>query len=164
MLLYQRMNELHNWLIFFIHTYIAVVVFQLLKHFWLFTTPWTAARQASLSLIISQTLPKFMSIELMRPSNRLIFCHTLILCLQSFPSSGSFPVSQFFASGGQSFGVSALASVLPESIQGWFPLRLTGLISLLSKGLSRNFSGTIVWKHQLFSVLPSLLSSSHIHT
>ena len=65
-------------------------------------------------------------------------------CLQSFPASGSFPISQFFASGGQSIGASASASVLPVNIQDWFPLRLTGLISLQSKGLSRVFSNTTV--------------------
>ena len=69
-------------------------------------------------------------------------------CLQSFPPSVSFPVSQFFTSGGQSIGVSALASVLPMKIQDWFPLGLTGWISLKSKGLSRFFSNTMIQKHQ----------------
>ena len=82
-------------------------------------------------------------------------------CFQSFPASGSFPVSQFFASGGQTIGVSASASVRPMNIQDWFPLRLTGLISLLSKGLSRVFSTTIQ-KHQFFGALPTLWSNSHI--
>ena len=72
-------------------------------------------------------------------------------CLQSFPASGSFPMSQFFASGGQSIGASALASVLPLNIQGLFLLGLTGFISLLSKGLSRVFFNTTVQKHQFFS-------------
>ena len=81
-------------------------------------------------------------------------------CPQSFPASGSFPTSQFFASSGQSFG--ALASVLPMNIQDWFPLGLTGLISLLSKGFSRVFSSTTIWKHQFFSTQPSLWSKSHI--
>ena len=71
-------------------------------------------------------------------------------CLQSFPASGSFQISQFFAWGDQSIGASASASVLPMNIQGWFPLGLTGLISLLSKGLSRVFSNTTVQKHQFF--------------
>ena len=71
--------------------------------------------------------------------------------LQSFPVSGSFPVSQFFASGGQIIGASASASVYPVNIQDWFPLRWTGLISLKSKGLSRVFSNTTVQKHQFFS-------------
>ena len=77
-------------------------------------------------------------------------------CPQSFLSSRSLPVSRLFASGGQSTGVSALASVLPMNIQGWFPLGWTGLISLQSKGLSRVFSSTTVWKHQFFSAQPSL--------
>ena len=72
-------------------------------------------------------------------------------CLQSFPSSGSLPMSQFFTSGSQSIGVSASASVLPMNIQDWFPLGLIGLISLQSKGLSRVFSNTTVQKHQFFS-------------
>ena len=83
-------------------------------------------------------------------------------CLLSFPASGSFPMSWLFASGGQSFGASASASVLSVNVQGWFPLGLTGLISLLSKGLSRVFSNSTVWKHQFFSAQPSLWSSSHI--
>ena len=85
-------------------------------------------------------------------------------CLQSFPASGSFLRSKFFASGGQSIGVSTSASVLPMNIQNWFPLGLTGLTSLWSKGLSRVFSNTTVEKHQSFSVQFSLWSNSHIHT
>ena len=72
-------------------------------------------------------------------------------CPQSFPASGSFQMSQFFASGGQSIGASASVLVLPMNIQGWLPLGLTGLISLLSKGLSRVFSSTTICKHQFFS-------------
>ena len=83
-------------------------------------------------------------------------------CLQSFPASGSFPMSQFFASGGQSIGISASASVLPMNIQDWFSLGQTGWISLQSKGLSRVFSNTTVQKYQLFSVQLSLQSNSHI--
>ena len=85
-------------------------------------------------------------------------------CIQSFPASGSFQMSQFFASGGQSTGVSASSSVPPMTIQDWFPLRLTGLISLQSKRLSRVFSNTIVQKHQFFSAQLSSQSNSHIHT
>ena len=85
-------------------------------------------------------------------------------CLQSFPGSGSFPVSQYFASGGQNFGASVSTSVLPMNIQDWFPLGLTGWISLQSKGLSRVFSNSTVWKHQFFSTQPSLWPNSHIHT
>ena len=88
-------------------------------------------------------------------------------CPQSFPASGSFPMSLLFTSGGQSIGTSASASVLP--IQGWFPLGLTGFISQLSKGLSKVFSSTRVWDHQFFMILfestqPSLWSDSHICT
>ena len=82
---------------------------------------------------------------------------------QSFPASGTFPMSWLFASGGKSIGCSALATVLPMNIQGWFPLGLTSLISLLSKGLSRVFSSTTVQKHQFFGAQPFFLSSSHIY-
>ena len=81
-------------------------------------------------------------------------------CFQSFPASGSFPMSQLFASGGQSIGVSALSSVLPVNIQDWFPLRLTDLISLQSKGLSRVFSNTTIQKHEFFSTHLSLWPNS----
>ena len=102
---------------------------------WLFVTPWIEAHQASLSFAISRCLFKFMSISR--------WCHPAISssvtpfssCPQSFPASGSFPMSWLLVSGGQSIGASA--SVLPVSIQGWLPLRFTGLIFLLSKGLSR---------------------------
>ena len=119
----------------------------------LFATPWTAAHQASLSFTISQNLLKLMSVELVMPSNILSSIVPFPCHLQSFPASGSFSVNQLFSSGGQSIGVSALASVLPMNIQDWFPLGLIGLISLHSKGLSRVFSSTTVEKHQLFSLL-----------
>ena len=83
-------------------------------------------------------------------------------CPHSFPGSESFPMSQLFASGGWSTGTSASASVLAMTIQGWFPLGLIGLITLLSKGLLRVFSSSTVWKHQFLSTQPSLWSSSHI--
>ena len=83
-------------------------------------------------------------------------------CLQPFTASGSFPVSQFLASGSQSIGASA--SILPMNIQVWFPLGLTGYISLQSKGLSRVFSNAIVQKHRLFGTQLSLRSNSHMHT
>jgi len=85
-------------------------------------------------------------------------------CLQSFPASGSFPMSQLFTSGGQSTGASAAVSVIPMNIQGWFPLGLAGLISLQSKGLSRVYSSTTVRKNHFFGAQPSLWSNSHIHT
>ena len=110
-------------------------------------------------------LPEFAQIhvlELMMLSDHLILCHPLSFCLQSFPASGSFPVSWLFTSGGQSIGASG--SFLSMNIQDWFPLGLTGLISLQSKGLSRVFSNITIQKHQFFSVQPSLWSNSHIHT
>ena len=84
--------------------------------------------------------------------------------LQSFPASGSFPMSQLFASGGHSTGASSSTSVLPMNSQAWFPLGLAGLISSLSKGLSRVFSSTTVQKPQFFGTQLSSQSNSHIHT
>ena len=84
--------------------------------------------------------------------NHLILCRSLLPRLQSFPASGSFPMSRLFTSHGQRFGASASASVLPMTIQGWFPLGWAGLISLQSKGLSRAFSNTRVQKHQFFTL------------
>ena len=100
------------------------------------------------------------------------WCHSTISssvvlfssCLQFFPASGSFPASQFFTSGGRNIAASVSASVLPMNIQDWFPLGLTGWISLQSKGLSRVFSNTTVQKHQFFGAQPSWWFSSHIHT
>ena len=105
-----------------------------------------------------------------RPSSR--WCHPAISssvipfssCPQSLPASESFPMSQLFTWGGQSTGVSALASVLPKNIQYWSPLEWNGWISLQSKGLSRVFSNTTVRKHQFFGAQPSSQSNSHIHT
>ena len=122
----------------------------------LFETPWTTARQASLSITNSWSLPKLMSIESVIPSNHLILCCALSSCFQSFPTSGSFQMSQLLTSGGQNFRVLALTSVLPMNTQDWFPLRWTGWISLQSKGLSRVFSKTTVQKHQSFCAQLSL--------
>ena len=108
----------------------------LLSHFLLFATPWTAAHQASLSITNSWSLLKLMSIELVMPSNHLILCWPLLLLPSIFLRLGYFPMSLFFASGGQSIGISASASVLPVNIQDWFPFEWTGWISLQSKGLS----------------------------
>ena len=104
---------------------------------WLFGTPWTAAHQASLSITNSCSLLKLKSIKLVMPSNHFLLCCPSLLLPQSFPASGSFPVSQLFPSGDQRIGASASASVLLMNIQGWFPLGLTGLISLQSEGLSK---------------------------
>ena len=129
---------------------------QLLSRVRLFATPWTEAHQASLSIANSWSSLKLMSIESAIPSNHLIFCHPLLLLPSIVPSIRVFSMSQFFKSGGQSIGVSPLASVLPMDTQDWSPLGRTGWISLQSKGLSRVFSNTTVQKHQFFSVQPSL--------
>ena len=130
----------------------------------LFATPWTAACQASLSITIARACLNSCPLSQ--------WCHTTISssiilfssCLQSFPASGSCPRSWLFSLDGQSIGPSASASVLPMNIQGWFPLGCTGLISLMSKGLSRVFSNTTAQKHQFFGTQLSLWSNSHIHT
>ena len=122
----------------------------------LFSTPWIAAHQASLSITISRVHSNSC------PPSR--WCHPAISssvipfssCPQSLPASESFPMSQFFASGGQSIGVSASTSVLPMNIQDWFPLGWTGWISSQSQGLSRVFSNTTVQKHQFFGAQLSL--------
>ena len=124
-------------------------------------TQWTAACQASLSFTIFWSLLKLVCIESVMPSNHLILVIPFSSCLQSFPASGSFTVSWLFVSGGQSIETSASASVPPLNIQDRFPLELTGLISLQSKGLSRVFSNTTVQKHQFFGAWPSLWSNSH---
>ena len=151
------------------------VGFQRIKHDWatsfftlgqllscvrLFETPWTAAHQVSLS-ITNPELARLMSIKYPSISSSVF---PFSSCLQSFPASGIFPVSQFFASADLSIGASASALVIPMNIQDSFPLRLTGLISLQSKGPSRVFSNTTVQKHQFFSAQPSLWSNSYIHT
>ena len=125
------------------------------QHVWLFATPWTAVHQASLSITNSRSLPKHMSIESVMPSNHLILHCPVSSCPRSFPS-GSFQMSQLFASGGQNFGVSASTSVLPVNTQDWSPLGWTGWISLQSEGLSSIFSNTTVQKHQFFSTQLSL--------
>ena len=133
-----------------------VCLFVLLpSHVQLFATPWTAAHQAS----VPQVYPSSCSLHR--------WCHPAIsysdtlfsFCPQSFPASGTFPLSQLFTSSDQNTGASASASVLPMSFQGWFPLRLTGLMSLLSRGLSGVFSGTIIPRHQFFGILLSLWSA-----
>ena len=129
---------------------------QSLSRVWLFETPWIPARQASLSIVNSRSSLKLMSMSR--------WCHPTISSsvvpfsshLQSFPPSGSFQMSQLFASGGQSIGVSASASVLPMNTQNWSPSEWTGWSSLQSKGLSRVFSNTTVQKHQLFGAQLSI--------
>ena len=134
-----------------------------LSHVRLFVTPWTAAHQASLSITNSQSLLKLMSIELVIHPAISSPVIPFPSCPQSFPATQSFQMSQLFALGGQSIGVSASTSVLPMNIQGWFPSGLTGLISLVSKGLSRVFSSSTVRKQQFFSIQPSSWFNSRNH-
>ena len=132
---------------------------QSLSHVRLFATLWTTARQASLSITNSRSSLNLMSIKSVMPSSHLILCRPLRphpCHLQSFPASGSFQMSQFFPSGGQSIGVSASTSVLPMNTQDWSPLGWTGWIFLIKEGLSRVFSNTTVQKHQFFGTQLSL--------
>ena len=137
---------------------------QSLSCVWLFAIPWTAARQASLTFTICQNLSNSCPLSQ--------WCHPTISssivpfssCLQSFPASGSSLMSQLFASGGQSIGVSAAAKVLPMNIEDWFPLGLAGLNFLQSRGLSKVFWNITIQKHQFFGAQLSLWSNSHIHT
>ena len=128
---------------------------QSLSHVRLFATPWTAASQASLSITSARSLFTLVSIKSVMPSNHLILCQPLLLCLQSFPASESFLGSQFLASGGQSIGVSASTSVLPMNIQlisfriHWFDL-------FAVQGTLKNLLHTTVQKHQFFSAQLSL--------
>ena len=130
---------------------------QSLNRVWLFATPWTAAYKASLSITNSWS-----SLRSSHPSSQ--WCHPVILssvvpyssCPQSFPALGSFQMSQLSKSGGQSIGVSTSSSVLPMNIHDWFPLGLTGWLSMLSRGLSRVFSNTTVQKRQFFGTQLSL--------
>ena len=118
---------------------------------------------STLGLPVPHHLPEFIQVHVHWIGDAIWSSATLFsFCLQSFPASGSFPMSQFFVSGGWSIGPSA--SVLAMSIQGSFPLGLTGLISLQSKELSRVFSSTTVQKHKFFSAQSSLWSNSHICT
>ena len=120
------------------------------------------------SFPVHRQLPELPQTHVPWVSDAIQSCHPLPFpfssCLQSFPASGSFPVSQFFTAGGQSIGVSALASVLPMNIQDRFPLGWKGWISLESKGLARVYSNTTVQKRQFFGTQLSLWSYSHIHT
>ena len=132
------------------------------QSFQLFATPWIV-NHSTPGLPVHHQLPES------RPSSQ--WCHPAISssvvpfssCPQSLPASGSLPMSQLFAWGGQSTGVSALASFLPKKSQGWSPSEWTGWISLQSKGLSRVFSKTTVQKHQFFGTQLSSQSNSHIH-
>ena len=134
---------------------------QSLSLVWLFATLWITAQQASLSIMNFWSLPKLMSKSQWRRPTISSSVIPFSSCLQSLPASGSFQMSQFFAAGGQSIGVSASASVLPINIQHWFPLGWTCWISLQFKGLSRVFSNTTVQKHQFFNAQLSLWSNCY---
>ena len=129
-----------------------------------FATPQTPACQASLSLTISQSCPS--SCPLHQWCYQTISSSDVLFsfCPQSFPASGTFPMSRLFASGDQNAGALASASVIPMSIQSWFPLRLIAFISLLSRGLSGVFFCTTVQRHRFFGALPSSWSSFHSHS
>ena len=139
---------------------IFVGIVQLLSHVQPAVIPWTAACQLSCPSpppgVCSYSCPLRQWCHLTISSSVAPFSYP-----ESFAASGSFPMSQLFASGSQSIGASASISVLLMNIQGWFPLGLTGLISLLSKGFSGVFSSTTIWKHQFFGAQPSLWSNSH---
>ena len=141
--------------------YFVVVIVQSLSHVWLWThglqynrlpCPSLPPRVCSNSCLLSRQC--YLTIS----SSATFFS----FCLQSFPASGAFSMSGLFTSGGQSAETSASASVLPMNIQGLSPLGGTGLISVLSKGLSRVFSNSTIWKHQFFGTQPSLWCDSHI--
>ena len=140
----------------------SVAVVWSLSNVQLFANPWTIQRSRLPCPSLSPGVCSYLC-----PLSW--WCHPTISssvipfssCSQSFPASGSFQMSQLFASGGQSIGASASALIFSMNIQGWFPLGLTGLISLQSKGPSRVFSNTTVQKHQFFSTQPSFWSNSH---
>ena len=127
--------------------FIITIVFQSLSYVQLFVTSWTVACCAPLSFTISQSLLTLISIELVMLSNHPILCHPLLLP-STFPSIRVFSLKSALCIRWQSIGAPASASVLPVNIQSWFPFRLTGLISLLLKGLSRVFSRTATRNHQ----------------
>ena len=136
---------------------VAFVVVQSLSWIWLSVTSWTTACQASLSSTVSWGLCNSCPLSWWCSLSISSSATLLSFCLQSSPASGSFLMSWLFTSGGQSIGALASATVLPMNIHGWFPLGLTDLVSLQSKGLLRVLSSTIIYKLQFFSTQPSLL-------
>ena len=141
-----------------------IVVFQLLCCVWLFATAWTEALQASLSLTISRSLLKLMSIESVMTSNQRILCCLLLLLPSIFLSIRVFSNEWALCIRWPKSWSFNFSIILPMNIQGWFPLELTSLISMLSKRLSWVFSRTTIRKHQFFRAQPSLYSNSHICT
>ena len=136
----MRFGRWHGQWLFRLASYlIQFSSVQSLSCVWLFATPWIAACQASLSITNSRSSLKLMSIELVMPSSHLILCVPFSSCPQSLPASESFPMSQLFSWGGQSTGVSALASVLPMNSQDWSPLEWTGWIYWVPKKSHSSF-------------------------
>ena len=134
------------------------------SHVRLFVTSRTTARQASLAITNSQSLPQLMSIESVMPSNHLILCCPLLLLPSIFPSIRVFSNESALCIRCPKFGVSASSSVLPMNAQEWSPLGWTDWISLWSKGLFKSLLQHHIQKHQFFGAQLSLESNSHIHT
>ena len=137
---------------------------QLLSRVWLFTTPWTAARQASLSITNSQSLLKLMPIESVMPSNHLIFCRPLLCPPSIFPSIRVFSNESALCIRWPKYWSFSFSISPSNEYSELSPLGWTGWISLQSKGLSRTLSNTTVQKHQIFGAQLSSQSNSHIHT
>ena len=149
---------------FLVPLFTFIVVVQSLSCVPLFETPWTAACQASLSFANSWSLLKLMSIELVMPSNHLILCRPLLLLPSVFPSIRVFSSESALCIRWPKY-CSFSFSISPSGgYSGLIPAGLTGLISLLSKGLSRVFFSTAIWKHQFVGAQLSFWSNSHIHT
>ena len=146
--------HLHHGLYMCMCVLYLFVVVQLLSCVWLSVTPWTAARQASLSFTISWSLLKLMSIESMMPSNHLILCGPLLLLLPIFPASGSFQMSQLLASGDPSVGASACSGLISFRIDWFDLLEVQGTLKSLLQHP----------KHQFFSAQNSIWSNFYIHT
>ena len=140
------------------------VVVQLLSCVRLYATPWTAARQASLSSTISQSLLKLICIESVMPSNHLILCYSLLLLPSVFPRIRVFSNESALCIRWPKYWSISFSISPSMSTKGWFPLVLAGLISLQSKGLSRVFSSTTVRQCQFFVTQPSLRFNPHVHT
>ena len=149
-----------NSILYSIYMNIQFSLVQSLSRVHLFMTPWIAAHQASVSITNSRSSHKLTSIKSLMPSSHVILCRPLCFLPPIPPSIRVFSNEW----GGQSTGVSALASFLPKKTQDWSPLEWTGWISLQSKGLSKVFSNTTVQKHQFFDAQLSSHSNSHIHT
>ena len=148
------MTRLSSWL----------EVVQSLSCVQLFVTPWTAAHQVSLSFTVSWSMLRLVSIESVMPSNHLIICPPYLFLSSVFPSIGVFSYKLAFHNRWPKYWSFSFSISPSNEYSGLISFRLTGLISLLSKGLSRVFSSTTVQKHQFFSAQPSLWSNSHIHT